>query len=32
MQEAYGVKRRALLPAYYAVRALSGMSKWFRAA
>jgi hypothetical protein len=32
MASAYGVRRRALLPIYYAARALGGMFKWFRAA
>ena len=32
MEATYGVRRRALLPAYYAMRVLSGMWKWFRAA
>lgn len=31
MQATYGVKSRAVLPAYYVVRALSGIPKWFRA-
>ena len=30
MYKTYGVRRRVLLPAYYAMRLLSGMSKWFR--
>jgi hypothetical protein len=30
MEATYGVRRRALLPAYYAMRVLSGLSKWFR--
>jgi hypothetical protein len=30
MQAKYGLRSRALLPAYYAVRMLSGVSKWLR--
>ena len=30
MRQSYGVRHRALLPVYYAVRALAGVSKWFR--
>lgn len=30
MYKTYGVRRRVLLPAYYAMRVLSGMSKWLR--
>jgi hypothetical protein len=30
MQSKYSVRRRALLPAYYAVRVLRGMAKWCR--
>ena len=30
MQEMYGVRRRVLLPAYYLLRVLSGVSKWFQ--
>lgn len=32
MQAKYGLGRRAWLPAYYAMRVLNGMSKWFKAA
>jgi hypothetical protein len=30
MQAAYGVRRRAWLPLYYAARVWSGMSRWLR--
>jgi hypothetical protein len=30
MRQSYGVRHRALLPAYYVVRVLGGVSKWFR--
>ena len=32
MQAKYGVRSRVWLPAYYAIRGLSGMSKWLKAA
>jgi hypothetical protein len=32
MEAKYGLKSRTWLPAYYAIRVLEGMSRWFRAA